>query len=133
MSRLDPRTPGGKRQGLTPAQFDALLDAQHGVCAICQRGPDGVTWVVDHDHLLAASHGHPVNRGCPKCVRGITHMKCNSAIGVLGDDPKLLRRAAAYVEHLRKAVRDLAPAASVALRGSGPPPDDLRGVPVASR
>jgi hypothetical protein len=88
------------------------------VCAICQKPPDGVTWVVDHDHVLAASHGHPVGRGCPRCVRGITHMKCNSAIGMLGDDPALLRRAARYVEHLRKPTRDTAEAPSARLSGS---------------
>jgi proteasome beta subunit len=59
----------------------ALLDRQHGVCAIC-RSPRAEQ--VDHDHLT----GH---------VRGVLCFNCNAALGLFKDRPDVLRRAAHYV------------------------------------
>ncbi len=99
----DYRTPTGKRQGLTRVQVEMLLAAQKGRCALCGRGERGLGWQVDHDHEMAKLHTHPVNVGCPKCVRGILCKTCNTALGALLDSPTLLRKAASYVEFLRVA------------------------------
>jgi hypothetical protein len=88
----------GVRQGITPAQFDAALARQGGTCAICGRGSRGMAWCVDHDHELAARHGHESTRGCIMCFRGILCRTCNVALGNFMDSPALMRRAAAYVE-----------------------------------
>jgi len=72
--------------GLSLAQFDALLAAQGGRCAICggvDPGGKGV-WHVDHDHGSGA-------------VRGLLCHGCNAGIGSLGDDPDRLPAAAAYL------------------------------------
>lgn len=68
--------------GMSVADLDAMLLAQHGVCAICQVAPAAH---VDHDHQTDN-------------VRGLLCFRCNAALGQLGDDPLVLRRAARYVE-----------------------------------
>ena len=63
-----------------------LIDP-HGTCAICGHhpGPDDRTLAVDHSH----SAGH---------VRGMLCGPCNTALGMMRDNPELLRLAAAYLE-----------------------------------
>jgi hypothetical protein len=71
--------------GLTEADFDAMLAAQHGRCAIC-RGEDPGTrgWAVDHDHGTGA-------------VRGLLCTPCNTALGFFQDSPELLDAARRYL------------------------------------
>ena len=97
----DPRQPTAKRQGLTQSEVAAAILAQGGRCAIGGE-PLGALVAVDHDHELARRHGHAPERGCPACFRGITCTPHNTALGAFGDDPALLRRAAAYVERRRR-------------------------------
>lgn len=76
------------RYGITVGEFDQMLAEQDGVCVVCGiSGAEGSRFgvlVVDHDHQTGA-------------VRGLLCSKCNSGIGLLGDDPAVLRRAAEYV------------------------------------
>jgi hypothetical protein len=77
--------------GMSVADLDAMLLAQHGVCAICQTAPAAH---VDHDHQTDK-------------VRGLLCFRCNAALGQLGDDPLVVRRAARYLERGGfRAVRD---------------------------
>ena len=71
-----------RRYGITSEEFDALLAAQGGGCAVClaQNG----SWHVDHDH----EDGH---------MRGILCARCNRSIGAFEDDESLLRQAAEYL------------------------------------
>jgi|SRR5580704_6607721 hypothetical protein len=75
--------------GMTFKEYEALLEKQSGLCAICLRPlPDidsGRYPPVDHDHVT-------------KKVRGIVHGKCNRGIGMFDDNPLFLRRAARYLE-----------------------------------
>lgn len=76
-----------KQYGLSIDQFDALLAAQEGRCAICREGPKEGTktpWYVDHDHKTGK-------------VRGILCINCNVALGHLKDSPKLCVAAAQYL------------------------------------
>jgi hypothetical protein len=70
--------------GLTSQQYDDLLKEQRGVCAICGLPPRKQVLSVDHCHDTGT-------------VRGLLHSECNSAIGLLNDDPLLLERAATYL------------------------------------
>ena len=83
------------RRGVSQADFEALLQRQGGQCAICkvdQPGGQG-TWHVDHDH------GHCSGaRSCGSCVRGLLCTRCNTGIGLLMDDPSILRAGAQYLE-----------------------------------
>lgn len=71
--------------GISAAKYTQMLTIQNGGCAICQKEPGEKFLVVDHDHLMGT-------------VRGLLCSKCNVAIGMLADDPDLLRRAAIYLE-----------------------------------
>lgn len=62
--------------GLTPEQFDAMLEAQGGGCAIC--GHSDRSLEVDHDHTCC-----PGKKTCGKCVRGILCRRCNRGLGCL--------------------------------------------------
>lgn len=77
------------KHGLTVEQFDALLASQGDGCAICgdtaEMQPRTGRLYVDHCH----TH---------RIVRGILCHRCNVAIGLLEDNPTLLRIAATYVE-----------------------------------
>jgi hypothetical protein len=74
------------KYGMTVADFDAMLAAQGGRCALCDR--TGCKWNVDHDHATGL-------------VRAILCKRCNCALGWFDDDPDALRRAADYIEHHR--------------------------------
>lgn len=82
-----------KQYGLTHDQYDAMVSEQSGVCAICmkpERLSDGVLRV-DHDHKTGA-------------VRALLCHACNSAIGILDENPDRMRAMAAYVErHSRRS------------------------------
>lgn len=74
-----------KTYGITLQEYETLLEAQGGVCAIC--GKECVTFenlAVDHDHATGA-------------VRGLLCNNCNHGIGKFKDDPALLKAAADYV------------------------------------
>ena len=79
------------RFGLTVDAYDAMVNVQGGVCAICrEQCASGMRLSVDHDHMTGE-------------VRGLLCKICNVAIGHLKDDPELLRRAAEYLERRRRA------------------------------
>lgn len=66
-----------KRYGLTPDQYDMLLAAQGGVCAICTTPPGQQLLAVDHDHNCCPD----TRRSCGRCVRGLLCSKCNRQLG----------------------------------------------------
>ncbi len=73
--------------GITVEQYDEMLAAQGGACAICQ-GPPGGRWErfhVDHDHATGK-------------VRGLLCHGCNTAIGLLGERHEVAERAAGYLK-----------------------------------
>lgn len=71
-----------EKYGMTPAMFAQMSADQEGCCAICRRVDRDL--VVDHDHESGA-------------VRGLLCGLCNSGIGMLGDDPGLIIKAATYL------------------------------------
>lgn len=87
-----------RRYGLTPAQYDALVELQGGRCAICRQSPTGkrTRLHVDHDHLTGE-------------VRGLLCNLCNVALGAIHDDPAILRAAIVYLasEHLDVGIAKL--------------------------
>lgn len=89
--------PGAKRAvnlkgayGITLDDYEALLTAQGGVCAIC-RQPSVKNLHVDHDHATDA-------------IRGLLCANCNTALGLLADDPARLLDAVAYLTSARGAL-----------------------------
>lgn len=85
--------------GITPEQYDKLYKAQDSRCAICQRakGTGARRLAVDHDHALALRDGHPHEKGCPLCVRGLLCGPCNDMLAHAHDDPGMFYRAIRYL------------------------------------
>lgn len=72
--------------GITLGQYDRLMEAQEGSCAICGARPRSQRLAVDHDHRSGM-------------VRGLLCKRCNhKMLGGSGDNPDILRRAAAYLD-----------------------------------
>jgi len=71
-----------KKYKLSAEEYDALLAQQSGLCAICRTAEPTA---VDHDHATGR-------------VRGLLCLKCNAAIGLVGDSPSVLRNAISYLE-----------------------------------
>jgi len=74
--------------GITPGQYDAMLKAQDGKCAICStKKPGGRTkmFFIDHCH----TNGN---------VRGLLCMRCNTGLGLFLDNPKFLLNAINYLK-----------------------------------
>ncbi|MEZ0166998.1 endonuclease VII domain-containing protein [Kineococcus sp. LSe6-4] len=89
------------KYGLLPGEYDTMLAAQKGACAICEEPHDpSQRWkvlAVDHDHDCC-----PGQRACGNCVRGLLCAACNRGLGYFTHNPKHLRAAAGY---MAKAMR----------------------------
>jgi hypothetical protein len=69
-----------KRYGLTAETFQAMLEAQGGVCAICHGGFGTKGPSIDHDHTCCPSVPGGHGWTCGKCVRGLLCIRCNTAL-----------------------------------------------------
>ena len=84
-----------KLYNITVEQYDELLAAQGGTCAVCDKTED-LTPQGEHQ-LLAVDHDHATYE-----IRGLLCRNHNMLLGLACDDPTLLEKAAAY---LRKPLR----------------------------
>lgn len=75
--------------GVRPEEYDRMLTAQKGLCAICLL-PSKRVLGVDHDHATGQ-------------VRGLLCRNCNSGIGLLGDSVSGLLSAIRYLMGVGKA------------------------------
>lgn len=75
-----------REYGLTPEDYERMLEDQNGVCAICLK-TDVVT-----GRRLAVDHCHKTG-----VVRGLLCSQCNTAIGRFEDDTEVIERAIAYL------------------------------------
>jgi len=72
--------------GINSEDFDLVLGAQNGSCAICgATDPNGRGWHIDHDHRTGE-------------LRGILCSNCNVALGHFKDNTDAMRNAVAYLE-----------------------------------
>lgn len=78
--------------GLTVGDYEALLEQQHGVCAICHQ-PETQRSRWGGIKSLAVDHDHETNK-----VRGLLCNRCNSVLGWSNNDPDLLVAAILYLE-----------------------------------
>jgi len=83
-----------RNYGITLAQYDEMLNAQGGVCAICKDECNRKTTkrlCVDHDHFSGV-------------VRGLLCFQCNVGIGKFKDKPATLLSAISYLERHSAAI-----------------------------
>lgn len=74
--------------GITPEQYEEMLAAQGGCCAICHaKKPGGRTklFFIDHCHTTGK-------------VRGLLCMRCNTGLGLFMDNQKFLSNAISYLK-----------------------------------
>lgn len=72
--------------GLSIEDYDRMLDEQNGLCAICDEPPKGKRLAVDHHHASGQ-------------IRRLLCDRCNHMIGHSQESPRVLRKAADYIEH----------------------------------
>lgn len=78
-----------KAYGIGLDEYEAMEKAQKGLCALCETKGNGKRLAVDHDHETGV-------------IRALLCQDCNTAIGLLKDDPQLMEEAAHYVRRHRK-------------------------------
>jgi len=101
---------GGKRAGagrkplprLTPEEFEAMVQEQGGMCALCSEPGSVGGLVVDID-------------GLRRSVRGMLHPNCKDFLALGRDNPRRFQMAITYLEQ----------------RAAAPPRLIVRPVPVA--
>lgn len=68
-----------------------MLQKQGGGCGLCSSDKGSLT--TGCNSVFHVDHNHETGQ-----VRALLCGKCNKALGLLNDDPELMRRAANYVE-----------------------------------
>lgn len=81
-----------REYGITVEEYDRMVEAQGGRCAICERPPGANRLAVDHDHAT----GH---------VRGLLCPSCNGVLGRWADEVDRFQRAAEYLERSSVTIR----------------------------
>lgn len=79
--------------GMTPEQFEQMVVDQKGLCVLCGRRPNGRR----NAGSLHLDHDHETN-----LPRAALCSPCNTAIGLLQDDPELMVKAADYIARYRR-------------------------------
>lgn len=78
------------KYGITPEDYDRMLDDQNNVCKICQQPETKVrrgkkmNLSIDHDHVSGK-------------IRGLLCSNCNRGLGMFKDNQVSLRAAAEYL------------------------------------
>lgn len=85
------------KYGTTIEWYDETMLRQGGRCAICRAKLDELLGNGLHKFIPRIDHDHVT--GTP---RGLLCHSCNVAIGLLGDDPERIARAAEYVRTHRQ-------------------------------
>lgn len=82
-----------RKYGITSADYEALHDAQGGVCGICKLPEMFDDPKSGRPRLLSVDHCAETG-----AVRGLLCFRCNRGIGQFRDDAALLTSAAAYLQ-----------------------------------
>lgn len=81
-----------KRFGISLEEYQEMLEKQNNCCAICGRPERSVDHRTKRVRSLAVDHCHDTNK-----IRGLLCSDCNTAIGLLQDDPNVLKAAIKYL------------------------------------
>lgn len=84
-----------RKYGLTPQQYWEMHESQGGLCDICREpieliGSDRA----NRREVACVDHCHSTGR-----VRSLLCSGCNKGLGLFGENPEVMRRAAEYIEN----------------------------------
>ncbi len=84
------------RYGITPEDYDEMLDTQDHKCAIC--GVSSEDYALRHKvhKRLVVDHDHSTDK-----VRGLLCNNCNIGLGGFDDDSARLRAGADYLDRVK--------------------------------
>ena len=77
---------------MTLEQYESMLEAQGGGCAVCTAPPRRNRLHVDHDHACC-----PGKRSCGRCVRGLVCYPCNVRLALFDGQSAYAVRLRAYL------------------------------------
>ena len=80
-----------KKYGLSLQELEQLERKQDGKCAICSS-KNSFNGKLHRHHNLSVDHNHKTGK-----VRGLLCDRCNRSLGLLKDDPNLLKSAFEYL------------------------------------
>ena len=73
-----------RKYGISREAYNQMVESQKGVCACCSGTTNGKSLAVDHNHNTST-------------IRGLLCHRCNTAMGLLNDDPKRLQMCIDYL------------------------------------
>ncbi|SRR6266487_4801256 len=79
-----------KKFGITPQDYDEMFMVQNKVCAICGKEDQNKNGTV---RLLSLDHNHITGK-----VRGLLCTRCNTALGLLREEPETIKAMLRYLE-----------------------------------
>jgi hypothetical protein len=107
---------------LERGQFDVMMKAQKGCCAICgDPPPEGKRLRVDHDHSCC-----PGQKSCGECLRGLICLRCNMLLGHARDESSILIAAAGYLARYKRMTAILSRSTATTSRGRSRVPASSR-------
>lgn len=77
---------------LSYEEYKKMFINQQNVCAICYKPETSIHYKSGQKSVLSIDHCHKTNK-----VRGLLCRKCNTALGMFLDEPKLVLRAYNYL------------------------------------
>lgn len=78
--------------GLSLEAYNALFEAQAGLCAVCGESEKAKQLGHDKPRLLAVDHNHSTGK-----VRGLLCTNCNLALGNMRDSEALISKLLEYI------------------------------------
>jgi hypothetical protein len=84
-----------RRYGLTDADYERMLKEQGGGCGGCGKPPS----IIGRQKVLCIDHCHLTNE-----VRGLLCVRCNTLLGVLEQNPGLIKKLTDYQERFNGRV-----------------------------
>lgn len=108
------------RYGIDQKEYDAILKSQGNKCKICNTEHSG-------HKPLCVDHCHNSTR-----VRGLLCKKCNTSLGLLREDPKIMLNAILYLNAYHKEEIKAFTEIIESLKQSENKPMDLDDLPLIS-
>lgn len=91
-----------KKHGITEAEYQAMLQGQQQLCAICSKPAGEDRSRYGGFRRLAVDHCHVTG-----IIRGLLCADCNNGLGLFRDNSEVLRRAALYIDTNQERILQL--------------------------